>query len=304
MQNTLRFAWISQDENSITIRDIMGQQQTVVTPGYKRQDGTNQPVDWLNWSADGTSLVLGTNESGLHIWNVLQKQDICVFPNPLLYLSWSPDRQRILSWDTDGIMDVWNAHTGSTLARYTKHHDEHPPVTGNTLISVNIQVAEWSPNGRWIASQGTGYQDGRPQDNIVHIWDANTGGELCTYSGHQDQGLSTLVWSPDSTMIASVGKDGLVHVWDARNGTRLFLHSDQNKGLTWAPSGARVASAGVLNDSSNVVFEVWDATTGKNVVSYTDPKIFDQADQIIWSPDGQHIVTVTYQEVQVWTGGR
>ena len=66
-----------------------------------------------------------------------------------------------------------------------------------------INVA-WSPDGKRIASGG--------DDNIVHVWDAETGRTLLQYRGHTDN-VFKVAWSPDGMLIASAGADDTVQVW-------------------------------------------------------------------------------------------
>src|SRR5690348_1832096 len=52
---------------------------------------------------------------------------------------------------------------------------------------------------------------------------------LFTYQGHSAE-VYIVAWSPDSTRLASAGRDQTVQVWDSRTGSRPFIykgHSDR-----------------------------------------------------------------------------
>ncbi|KAJ1483701.1 WD40-repeat-containing domain protein [Baffinella frigidus] len=63
-------------------------------------------------------------------------------------------------------------------------------------------------------------------DNLVKIWDARTGAEVCTLTGHLDQ-VTCIALSRDGKRVVSGSCDGLVKVWDAATGAevRCFCRS-------------------------------------------------------------------------------
>src|SRR6266566_9234946 len=73
------------------------------------------------------------------------------------------------------------------------------------------------------------------------------------YHGHDDN-VFTVAWSPDSTSVA------------------------------WSPDGAYVASG----DTGGII-QVWEANTGRNIVSYHGHTRFVRS--IAWSPDSSHIAS-------------
>jgi WD40 repeat protein len=99
-------------------------------------------------------------------------------------------------------------------------------------------------------------------------------------------------WSPDGTRVATTVARGspqvAAQINDATTGTKLLTFRDCKDSLTavrWAPDGARVVLASVLDDSTGI----WDATTGAKLFPLEDCQGGVHA--VAWSPDGHHVVT-------------
>src|ERR1051326_1858334 len=79
---------------------------------------------------------------------------------------------------------------------------------------------------------------------------------LFTYKGHTDE-VYIVTWSPDSTRLASAGRDQTVQVWDAYNGNHPYTykgHSDRITALDWSRHGDRLVSG-----SRDRTAQVWNA---------------------------------------------
>jgi eukaryotic-like serine/threonine-protein kinase len=71
-------------------------------------------------------------------------------------------------------------------------------------------------------------------------------------------------------------------------------HSSMVRDVAWSPDGIRIASA-----SDDGTVQVWDATTGGNVINYRDQS--SGVYRVDWSPDGKHIVSGGYDTTaRVW----
>ena len=67
---------------------------------------------------------------------------------------------------------------------------------------------EHSPDGRLLV---TGSLTG-----AIKLWDARTGKELATLSGHNG-GVGSVCYSPNGRQLASAGYDATVRLWDAES---------------------------------------------------------------------------------------
>jgi len=69
-----------------------------------------------------------------------------------------------------------------------------------------IPSVVFGPDGHRLASSS--------QDGTIKLWDAQTGQDTLTLTGHPDR-VHNLAFSPDGHRLASNGPDGSVKIWDA-----------------------------------------------------------------------------------------
>jgi WD40 repeat protein len=94
-------------------------------------------------------------------------------------------------------------------------------------------------------------------DETVRLWDAATGRELRTLTGHSGA-VMAVAFSPDGKRVASGGSaDRLIKLWDVASGQEtlsLQAHDDIVTSLAFSPDGRRLASA-----SWDKKVKVWEA---------------------------------------------
>ena len=185
----------------------------------------------------------------------------------------STDGERIVTGDYGGYSDfgpvvVFDVKTGKKLLTIVKAH-------GN----INCDAVAFSPSGKRIASGG--------RDNLVKVWDAETGKALLTLRGHGDR-VTSVAWSPDGKRLISCGST--VKVWDAETGKEvldLAENAARARRLAISPDGKRIARSG--NDK----MIIWDAQTGVEVLTLKQP-----ASGIAFSPDSKQLVSLTNHYVR------
>ncbi|MBA2286821.1 MAG: PD40 domain-containing protein [Ktedonobacteraceae bacterium] len=149
----------------------------------------NDYIVTVAWSPDGKYIAASGRTVGVHIWDAATGHKILAVQDGT-GIAWSPDSKMLASFGNDNMVHVREVATGRVL--YSFHVQTTDPNTGY------MEALAWSPNGKYIA---VGNQD-------VRIFNATHGNLIYTYTayGHTpDIHIGSLSWSPDSTMIASIG---------------------------------------------------------------------------------------------------
>jgi WD40 repeat protein len=124
------------------------------------------------------------------------------------------------------------------------------------------------------------------KDGTVKLWDAFSGEELQTLSGHQGSvfGVSS---SDAGSRLASGGEDGTVKIWDALSGAELQTltgHQGSVFGVASSNDGSRLASGG-----EDGTVKIWDPESEEvlRTLSGHRESVFD----LVFSPDGALLAT-------------
>jgi WD40 repeat protein/serine/threonine protein kinase len=148
-----------------------------------------------------------------------------------------------------------------------------------------------SPDGRHIVSGSS--------DNILRVWELETGSGLNTLQGHRSWIFSVAV-SPDGRHIVSGSYDKTLRVWElgtARCLNTLQGHTSSVNSVAVSPDGLHIVSG-----SSDNTLRVWDIETGRclNTLQGHRGSVYS----IAVSPDGRHIVSGSYDKtLRVWELG-
>jgi WD40 repeat protein len=186
--------------------------------------------------------------------------------------------------------------------------------TGEELVVLKeLTSSVWQPNfnapfnadGTRIAvgASGGDMAQGNAFFPEVKIYDAQSGEEALALKGHVTR-LSCVAYSADGKLVASgsMGRShstkfnrrgiapvpaGGIGIWDAQAGKLLRTlegHTDGTYCIALSPDGARLASGGEDEASSNWELRIWNVQTGE--------QLFVRKcgiNSLAFSPDGQHL---------------
>jgi WD40 repeat protein len=159
-----------------------------------------------------------------------------------------------------------------------------------------INSIAWSPDGKQIATAGTG--------KTIRIWNVAQDQLALTCRGHQDL-IRLLAYSPDGSRLASISEDRTARIWNTGTGETLtcFQCTPRRKNiggwptvtaLAWSPDGRRLATG-----AYEPAVRIWDAAKGEPLLTYHTGGLVVQS--IAWSPDGSQMATGIYaQPIEIW----
>ena len=272
-------------------------------------------VEAASFSPDGSRIVTMSQDRTARVWDVATAKEIArLGHDAVTSAAFSPDSARILTASKDKTARIWDVATGKELARLG-----HDDAVSSGLFSQDgtlILTASKDKTARiWdvatgkeltrlghddAVSLGLFSQDGTriltATPKTARVWDVATGKELARL-GHDDAGI--LAFSPDGARIltASKHKNKTARIWDVATGKELarLERAERIFGAVFSPDGTRILTASdggasLQIDTVNGVARVFDAATGKMLLSFThERRVWAAA----FSPDGNSIVTAS-----------
>ncbi len=152
-------------------------------------------------------------------------------------LKFSSDGIFLFVETNDGI-HIWNTHTGSRV-----EGGSLPEVFQKTWRSVRPQLGApfsivFSPDGTKILARCLNFS--------AKLYDASTGLELKTFSGHTDE-ITSVAFSPDGTRILTGSRDCTARLWDVETGEELRVFTAHRLSVTsvaFSPDGTKAVTGG------------------------------------------------------------
>ncbi|KAJ8867764.1 hypothetical protein PR048_031567 [Dryococelus australis] len=197
---------------------------------------------------------------------------------PVYRVTFSPDRNLLLSCSEDATVRLWSLLTWTALVCYKGHMypvwdvkfsphgyyfataghdktarlwatDQHQPLRIFVGHFSDVDCINIHPNSNYVATGSS--------DRIVRLWDCTTGDPVRWMTGHKDP-IYSLCFSVDGRFLASAGADCRVLVWDLAHGhllAELTGHTGTIHTLAFSRDGHILASG-----SLDCTIKLWDFT--------------------------------------------
>ncbi len=240
--------------------------------------GHSSFVNYLAISPDGQTLVSGSADKTIKIWNLATGKEIRTLKGHssfVNYLVISPDGQTLVSGSADKTIKVWNLANGQEI-NTLKGHDS----------SVNSLAL--SPDGQTLVSGSA--------DKTIKVWNLATGKEIRTLNGHSNF-INSLVISPDGQTLVSASADKTIKIWNLATGKEIRTlrgHSNFINALVISPDGQTL-----LSGSADKTIKIWNLATGKEVRTLKGHSSF--VNYLAISADGETLVSASADKtIKFW----
>jgi WD40 repeat protein len=281
---------------NLETRRLPGKGATVVSDAAFRPDGGQVAfVQGDNVGPGILASLLGANPGDkVTLWDPVAGKAVHSLPGHrqgARRVAYSADGTRLISGGRDGQVKVWDTAGGKLLASFAGHDGW-------------IEAVALSPDGRLAASShepkeitaarfgGVPYKD---VPGTVKVWDADTGAEKFTLTGHPST-VYRAAFSPDGSILVTASYQHL-RVWEAATGKlRRTIANDKvmgTKGLSFSLDGKIVFAAG----DEEVV--LWDLESGQSQGELPCPGV-GGFHGLAFTPDGSRVATVFGRTVKLW----
>jgi WD40 repeat protein len=234
-------------------------------------------VNALALSPDGQTLVIGSDDKALRVWNLTRGSEskrIQGDNGKLNSIAFSRDGRAVATGSADKVARLWDLESGNEIRRFEGHSGE--------VWSVAI-----SPEGNRLLT-GSG-------DKTARLWDLKSGDEIREFKGSASE-IFSAVFSPDGKQVLTADDAG--EETSKSYQAQMLPHMRPKwmpidlKGLDQSPSRPPLIS---LQHSEATAARLWDAESGREIAHFdvVSPagQYSNQTMSIAYSPDGQSIAT-------------
>ncbi|MCP4171840.1 MAG: protein kinase [Fuerstiella sp.] len=248
--------------------------------------GHTDTVADVDCNSDGSEIVSAGSDGTVRIWDAVtgEQQELLVRQPSAQWTSvqYSRDDSLITAGSATGTIHLWNADSGKELR----------------TMKVNGAVTDvnFSPDNRLIAAscRSSPVKTGvlSPTAGNVHVWRVDNG-EPAGKPMADEHDVTSIAFSPDSSLIVAGDNDGNLKSWNVESGQPEITESfdEEVAGICFSPDGDQLLAG--FKDASGFGLDdgkarMLDVSTGKLLKDFV---ILWDATSVAFSPDGSLIAT-------------
>lgn len=223
----------------------------------------------VDFSPDGKTLVSGSGDGTLKLWNVETGRMIWSKQphdsSTIRCAVFSPDGKTIATGSYDNTLKLLSAADGAESKTLKGH-------TGS------VRIVAFSRDGKWLASSSS--------DGTARVWDVATGRTVQTLKGHNST-VRTVDFSPDGKLVATGSSDRTIKVWDRKTGKLLHTmagHRSSVRSVAFSPDGNTILSGSLDN-----TIRMWDVISGDERIMLSGHT--SSVKSVAYSADGRFFVS-------------
>ncbi len=246
-----------------------------------RLEGHGRYVHSVNFSPDGKTLVSGSDDKTIKLWNVETGQKLRTFyghDGPVYSVNFSPDGKTLVSGSDDKTIKtikIWNVETGQEI-RTLKGH-------GGPVYSVNF-----SPDGKTLVSGS--------DDKTIILWDVKTGQKLHTFYGHGGP-VYSVNFSPDGKTLVSGSDDKTIKLWNVEKPQEIHTLKGHN-GPVYSVNFSRDGKT-LVSGSGDKTIKLWNVEKRREI--HTLKGHNSRVRSVNFSHDGKTLVSGSWDNtIKLW----
>lgn len=245
------------------------------------KDSSNWRWPKIEFSADGKRVLIPSQDHTVGVWSSVDGRllsRLAAHTDEILQAQFSPDGQRIVTASADHTARLWDSLDGQLLFTLKGH-------------SGVVRNARFSPDGQNVVTSSN--------DKTARLWNTGDGRLLATLEGHDNE-IRSVEFSPNGRYIVTTTSTPTTRLWDRFDGHLVTEFEGQSvvtppgRAAQFSPDSKHM----IISDGDRIV-RLFDLAGGHLVAILQGHS--DLIADIAFSPDGQRIVTSSYdQTARLW----
>ncbi|MBL7919409.1 MAG: WD40 repeat domain-containing protein [Bacteroidia bacterium] len=277
-------------------------------------------VNSIDVSPDNKTLISGSKDETLRIWNLADHSNTKTISNPgysVKKVKFNSKGNKFLATTFEDFMEFdlakakkirtkKKAHTtfiegcsyspNDEFIVSTSWRDKTLVIWKASSLKKQAETAEvtWVDNAVFNKASTLIISGGH--DDVLKMWDVNTGGLIKQFAGHEDW-VYDICFSADEKYIYSASMDKTIKIWDISSGKQISTlkgHSDGVVSLDISKDGKYLASAGL--DKEIIIWDLNTKTIAKKFPAH-DLTIMD----VKFGPDANTLYSASMDKtIKIW----